>query len=119
MPRSYGKIYQQCGGSFSTQDFIEADDAVLAGDQRVPCPLPDLPEDRINQGIPEFLRNDCAVQTGKTASHAEPFEIAVVIAHHDQSMFPARSARAFLEILQLDIAREIFPRQIPAPEKID
>ena len=81
--------------------------------------LAQLFENRIEQRVFEFLRDDRAFQIQETTGETKPFKVAVVIAGDDHTALWSGAARSFLKILPLDVPREIFPCQARAPQQID
>src|SRR4029077_4731021 len=111
----HGEIDQKCGSPFSPQDFIESNNPALTWNQFVTGLLTQFFENWIERRILKLLRDDCALQIEKTTGLSEPFEIAVVIAGDHYTAFPPGVSRGFLQILPLDVAREILRRQTWAP----
>src|SRR5438094_10166675 len=95
-------------------------DSAFARCHAMAASLAQLQEDRIEQWILELLRDDDTFETGEGRNNAEPFEVAVMIAHDNDRL--AR-ARVFLipslAILELNVTREILTRYARAPKKIE
>src|SRR6516225_1170114 len=100
------KIHQQRCPSLSPQNSVKLHDPALPRNQFVARLLAQIFENRIEQRVFEFLRNDCAAEIEKTARQTQPLEIAVMkTSDHDAPLRPV-TLRLF-EILQFDVVAKI------------
>src|SRR5262249_20626024 len=112
--RMQGKIDQQRRPTFPPQNSVKLNDPTLPRNQLMARLLAQIFENRIEQRVFEFLRDDCALQIEKTAGQAKPFEIAVAKTGDHDAALRTVTLRLF-EALQLDVLRKIFRRQARAP----
>src|SRR5262249_26660841 len=105
------QIDEQGEAFAAPQGAVQTHSGAFARCHAMAASLAQLQEDRIEPWILEFLRDDNSFETGEGRDNAEPFEVAVMIATHDDRL--AR-ARVFLipslAILELNVTREILTR---------
>ena len=80
--------------------------------------LAQFSENRIKQGIFEFLGNNRAGQSRISARQTEPLEIAVVITSVNEAALRSGRAIDLFQVFELDVIVKIFGRQTRAPQKI-
>ena len=118
LARRHGKIDKDRRGPFASKHFVKPNDPAVPRYELMPASFPGFLKDRVEQRVLELLGDDRTGHASVAASHAQPFEIAVMVSRHDETALWSSATRDFIEILQLDEAGKIFAREARTPEEI-
>ena len=119
LPRVQGEIDENRRGAVAPERLVEPDDRPFALDKVMPRLFAQPVEDRVEERIPELLRNDRCDQTFVGRGQAEPLEVAVVAGGDNAGTGRANRAGKLSPAGELDEVRPIVSIDSRVPKKID